>query len=503
MAPQARRARSMAAHSPDRPDLAERYAEEIRALAAARLRVACWLAITLVPVFVALDWVLYSEVIGLFAIVRSVMVGINLVALLALDTRAGRRHIVPLSLVEFLQIGFGIVLMTALGGGASSPYYNGVNLVMFAAAVLMPWELPISITCCTVLVVAYVLSCVVWTGVADAHVFIGNLFFLSSTALITVVSHGVAAGARRREFLQRVALEEAGLHRDHFLANVTHELRTPLAAILGFCEMLSDYTPDATETQRGWLGRIHENALTLLRLIVQLLDFSKIEAGALELVHERVHIHAIVAKVAEDIRAIAGPHGTAVDVEIGGESPALIGDGARVEEIVTNLASNALKFSDGRPITLQVTVGAIHDEPWDRIVPDPGFNAVGRSYVRVAVIDRGTGVRREDLRRLFVAFQQLDGSSTRRHGGTGLGLAISARLAAAMQAHIAVRSRVGEGSTFALVAALAETASTGALDVTGREASNGGAVATGTASDSVPAAGDGAQSALAVLVAER
>jgi len=288
----------MAAHSPDRPDLAERYAEEIRALAAARLRVACWLAITLVPVFVALDWVLYSEVIGLFAIVRSVMVGINLVALLALDTRAGRRHIVPLSLVEFLQIGFGIVLMTALGGGASSPYYNGVNLVMFAAAVLMPWELPISITCCTVLVVAYVLSCVVWTGVADAHVFIGNLFFLSSTALITVVSHGVAAGARRREFLQRVALEEAGLHRDHFLANVTHELRTPLAAILGFCEMLSDYTPDATETQRGWLGRIRENALTLLRLIVQLLDFSKIEAGALELVQERVHIHAIVAKVA-------------------------------------------------------------------------------------------------------------------------------------------------------------------------------------------------------------
>jgi signal transduction histidine kinase len=473
----------------DRADLADRYADETRVLLTARLRVCCVLGVTLVPVFLALDWIVYPEHLAAFAVIRVAMVAGNVVALLALSTRAGTRHVLPLTFFVFVQTGLGIVAMTALGGGGASPYYAGVNLVMLAAAVLMPWELPVSIGCCAVLVVAYVAACALWAGTADARVFTGNLFFLCSTALITVVSHGVGAAAHRREFLQRVALAEAGRHRDHFLANVTHELRTPLAAILGFCEMLTDYTADATSTQLGWLARIRENALALYRLIVQVLDFSKIEAGALELVYEQVHVHAIVAKVAEDMRAIAGPHGTQVIVEVEGESPALIGDGARVEEILTNLASNALKFSAGHPVTLRVTTGAIDEEPgWNRIIPDPGMDATGRTYVRVAVIDRGTGIRPEDLRRLFVAFRQLDGSSTRRHGGTGLGLAISARLAAAMHAHIAVRSRVGDGSTFALVAPLAAPTTTGT-----RDAASADALAPGAAD----------QPALAVLVAER
>jgi hypothetical protein len=115
----------------------------------------------------------------------------------------------------FVQIGLGIVVLTALGGGGASPYYAGVNLVMLAAAALTPWELSVSIDCCAMLVVAYVLACALWAGTADARVFTGNLFFLCSTALITVVSHGVGAAARR-EFLQRVALEDAGRHRDRF-----------------------------------------------------------------------------------------------------------------------------------------------------------------------------------------------------------------------------------------------------------------------------------------------
>ncbi len=483
-------------HFADRPDLADRYADETRALLTTRLRVCCLLGVTLVPVFLALDWIVYPQRLVAFVTIRVAIVAGNVVALLALWTRAGARHVLPLTFFVFVQTGLGIVAMTALGGGGASPYYAGVNLVMLAAAVLVAWELPVSIACCTTLVVAYVLACALWAGTADARVFTGNLFFLCSTAIITVVSHGVGAGARRREFLQRVALEDAGRHREHFLANVTHELRTPLAAILGFCEMLSDYSTDTTTMQLAWLGRIRENALTLYRLIVQLLDFSKIEAGALDVAYEHVHLQAIVAKVAEDMRAIAGPHGTPVTVEIvEGDSPALIGDGARVEEILTNLASNALKFSAGRPITLRVTTGAIDDEPvWNRIVPDPALDATSRTYVRVAVIDRGAGIRAEDLRRLFVAFRQLDGSSTRRHGGTGLGLAISARLAAAMHAHIAVRSRVGEGSTFALVAPLAEPATTTASDST---------AARNPANAETPAASDADQPALAVLVAER
>jgi signal transduction histidine kinase len=98
----------------------------------------------------------------------------------------------------------------------------------------------------------------------------------------------------------------------------------------------------------------------------------------------------------------------------------------------------------------------LHATPWQRVVPDPGPDARGREYAEIDVVDTGVGIRPEDLRRLFVAFLQLDGSSTRRHEGTGLGLAISARLAASMGGHIAVRSTPGQGSTFALLLPVGE-----------------------------------------------
>ncbi|MBI3767425.1 MAG: HAMP domain-containing histidine kinase [Deltaproteobacteria bacterium] len=473
----------------DRPALALRYENEARTLLANRLRVCCWLAMTLVPLFIALDAVLHPQLLRVFMMIRVTMLACTALVLLALRTRVGARYAAPLSLCTFLQTGFGIVLMTSFNGGGSSPYYAGVNLVMLAGAVLMPWELSISVACCVTLVAAYALSCLAWAGVPDARVFVGNLFFLFSTAIITAASHHVGAEARRREFLQRVAIEEAGRHRDQFLANVTHELRTPLAAILGFCEMMADYMTEATDVQRGWLARIRENAFTLYRLIVQVLDFSKIEAGSMDLAHERVRLDTIVAKVADDMRAIAGPDGAEVTLELDVEAPVVIGDAGRIEEIVSNLGSNALKFSGGRPVVLRVATGAIDDKPgWDRIVPAPAPDTAARTYVQVAVIDRGEGIRREDLRRLFVAFQQLDGTPTRRHGGTGLGLAISARLAAAMHAHIAVRSTPGVGSTFALLAPVAQPIAAGS-DTGGSHVGDAGAVAD--------------QPAFAVLVAER
>jgi signal transduction histidine kinase len=296
----------------DRPVLAARYADEVRALLVSRLRVCCWLAIVLVPVFIGLDSVLHPQLVGRFLVIRAAMTATSLLVLAALQTELGARHVLALSFVNFVATGLGIVLMTVFNGGGSSTYYAGLNLVMLAAAVLMPWEVATSVSCCLTLITAYAATCLFSSNIPDPRVFISNVFFLVSTAMIMIVSHRVAAAARGREFLQRVALEEAGQHRDHFLANVTHELRTPLAAILGFCEMLSDYMPDASDQQRTWLARIRDNACTLYRLIVQILDFSKIDAGAMELARERFGLDAVVEKVASDMRAIGGADG--VDV---------------------------------------------------------------------------------------------------------------------------------------------------------------------------------------------
>jgi len=435
-----------------RPDLRIRYALERRALLVDRLRIGCWLALFLVPVFAALDFILHPHVLVRFALIRVGMLAFAGGVLLALRTNRGRSLVGLLSFLTLFELGFGIVVMTTFIGGGSSPYYAGVNLVMLGAAVLLPWEATISVGFVGLLIGSYLAVCLYWAGVPDPTIFAANLFFLCSTGLITVLSHSTGAIAGRREFLQRVALEEAGRHRDEFLANITHELRTPLAAILGFAEMLDEHMVQAGEAERGWLRRIRENAATLYRLIVQLLDFSKIEAGALQLEREPVDLAAIVAKVAANLRAIAGEDGCDVRVRLSADAPLVVGDAARIEEIVTNLAANALKFSEGRPVTLSLQPSTISPVAgWQRLVPDPGPDADAGAWAEIAVEDGGVGIETGDLSRLFVAFQQLDGSSTRRQGGTGLGLAISARLAQAMRGHIAVRSAPGAGSTFAVL----------------------------------------------------
>ena len=435
----------------ERPEASQRFAAELRDRMVARLQLTCRMGLLLVPLFFALDLVAHPRVIVPLLGIRLAMVLLFLLALAALQTALGRRAIAPLSFLMVWQVGFGIILMTALDGGASSGYYAGVNLIMLAAAVLLPLDTALSLAAAGALIGSYVGVCLLWGGVPDGAIFAQNLFFLGSTAIIMVISHRAARRAHQHEFLQRLALEEAGRHRDAFLANITHELRTPLAAILGFTEMLVDYLDGATVEQRGWLARIHENALTLYRLIVQLLDFSKIEAGALALAREPLALTTIVSKVADDMRAIAGDVGTQVETAVPASMPVVLGDAGRVEEIVSNLAANALKFSGGRPIHLALRIGTLQATPWQRIVPDPGPDARSLQYAEIHVSDKGVGIREEDLRRIFVAFLQLDGSSTRRHEGTGLGLTISARLAATMGGHIAVRSTPGQGSTFALL----------------------------------------------------
>jgi signal transduction histidine kinase len=448
----------------ERPETRERFVTELKGLEVVRLAMACRLGLLLVPLFFALDLLVHPHILAQLICIRVAMVLGCVLVIGATRTKIGRRHVTILSLFMVWQTGFGVVVMTALDGGASSGYYAGVNLVMLAAAVLLPWDTRSSLAAAASLIGSYVLVSIAWGGVPDFAAFAENLFFLGTTALIMVVSHQTQRRAHQHEFLQRLALEEAGRHRDAFLANITHELRTPLAAILGFTEMLVDYMDGATTEQRAWLARIHENALTLYRLIIQLLDFSKIEAGALTLAREPMSLAILVAKVADDMRAIAGDVGTQVETSVPASMPVVLGDSSRVEEIVSNLAANALKFSGGRPIRLALRVGLLDATPWQRVVPDPGPDARDRAYAGIHISDTGVGIRAEDLRRLFVAFLQLDGSSTRRHEGTGLGLAISARLAATMGGHIAVRSTPGQGSTFALLLPIERSSSAPSAD---------------------------------------
>ena len=217
--------------------------------------------------------------------------------------------------------------------------------------------------------------------------------------------------------------------KDEFLANMSHELRTPLNSIIGFSGMLIQDASNALGAEvREDLQIIYQNGQSLLGLIDTILDLSKIEAGKLELDLEEID----PIQLLDEVRAMAagllqGRHLT-IHYQRPDHPLRVMGDANRLRQVFTNLAGNAIKFTEAG----YVRISARQDQ--------------GRFLV--CIEDTGIGMSAEELKRLFIPFQQVDGSITRRFGGSGLGLAISQRFMGLMHGRITASSRKGEGSIF-------------------------------------------------------
>jgi signal transduction histidine kinase/DNA-binding response OmpR family regulator/HPt (histidine-containing phosphotransfer) domain-containing protein len=281
---------------------------------------------------------------------------------------------------------------------------------------------------------------------------IAGIGLLLSLAIFTVL-HGVtrrrdyalalvdARTAELRESLTSLELAqqeavEASRLKSQFLANMSHEIRTPLNGVIGMTGLLLDTRLDADQHEFALTARHSGEAL--LEIINDILDFSKIEAGRLELEIFDFDIRDVVEGVADLLAPLADEKGLELVTHTVPAVPAAVsGDLGRVRQILTNLVSNGIKFTERGEIV--VTVSA-----------DPSQADLLRFEVR----DTGVGIAGADQQRLFESFAQADPSTTRRYGGTGLGLAISKRLAEMMGGAIGVDSTVGEGSTFWFTALL-------------------------------------------------
>lgn len=230
--------------------------------------------------------------------------------------------------------------------------------------------------------------------------------------------------------------EEARRLKTEFLANVSHELRTPLTSILGYAYLLSSgHTPSA-EQQRAALEKIERSATVLLGLINDLIELSQLKLGRAEIVTGAEQAVEIAERA---IRATGSPpEGVELRVVAPDGPVAVQTDGDKVQKILTNLISNAFKFTSSG--TVEVAV---------RRVEETGHTG-GGDRVLWTVRDTGIGIRPEDLEAIFDEFRQVDGSSTRLYGGTGLGLALSLRIAQMLGGDIVVESEPGSGSTFTL-----------------------------------------------------
>lgn len=245
----------------------------------------------------------------------------------------------------------------------------------------------------------------------------------------------------RRLALANRRLADATQAKDRFVAAMSHELRTPLNSVIGFSQILADgMAGPLTEEQKRQLAMVHTSGKRLLELVNGILDLSKIEAGAIEITSEEFDAAEVVSEVVESLRPLARETGIEIEAHVPQEGCCIESDASKVRHVLTNLASNAVKFTrEGRvDVWLELERGG--------------------EEARFRVEDTGIGIPRSEIPRIFGEFEQVTEDRPAILPGVGLGLSIAKRFAEALGGRIEVESEVGKGSVFTFVLPLAQAA---------------------------------------------
>lgn len=285
------------------------------------------------------------------------------------------------------------------------------------------------------------------------------ILFSSHRAHLTSEMHVASVRESYRELAEKTSqlqhayerLKELDRLKSNFLATVSHELRTPLTSIIGYSEMLeTGIAGDLNDEQKEFVHTIHGKGEHLLALITNLLDLSKLEQGTVSLQRVEIDATTLFDDVAKTVVPQALKKSVSVHVDVPKDLPRLSGDPVRMRQVLFNLAENAVKFTpEGGSVHLSARATELEGGDVD------GFGAVlmatPRQAIELSVRDTGIGIPASEIHRVFDAFYQVDGSSTREHGGAGLGLSIVKRLVDAHGGEITVSSTPGKGTTFLVV----------------------------------------------------
>jgi signal transduction histidine kinase len=394
-----------------------------------RTRQLLWCVAVVYPLFAGLDAVVYPEHLELFAGFRAVNAGLALFVLLHSSRRWSDARLARAALALGYLATACVSVMAALGGGFQSNYLVGVLLCMLCVATLevcQPRGLAVYLVTSSLI---YIAACAQMPfRIPDL---VAALFFTTGGAFFCLICSLLLEHQRRELFDANTALlhrneelERARQHQRRFLSTISHELRSPINAVLGFSELIVESAEGLDKRSRENLMRIQRSSRHLLGIVNDLLDLAKAEAGCIEITLESFDLVPLLHEVAEETRALVGQR----DVTVSVDAPAACrvrADSMRLRQILLNLLGNAAKFTFEGEIGLRA---------W-----------VERGAVWLEVSDTGIGIAEENRGLIFEAFRQVDG---RASGGTGLGLSIVNNLVALLHGRIELESEPDRGSTF-------------------------------------------------------
>jgi len=419
------------------------YLENDVELRAKRLRIGLILAVTFLPIFAILDFVVYRDAFSNMAFARVVSVAI-LVAFIPL---AKNNRFIS---VKFLGVMWAVILFLSMDSliiiteGVFSTYYGGLMLVIVALTVIMPWTIIETIMICVLMVTLYVVAVYIhaYTGLYQMNYIklANSLFFLIGTSIICVTSSYYNCKLRFKEFclnyelgLKNDELFEINKIRTEFFANISHEFRTPLTLILGpIKNVIDDHKSEFSSFAKENLDIAKENGFRLLKMVNDLLDVISLENGKTELKIERININEFIKSRVDSMSHMAALKNIQLDKNVCCEEIFIRADENALDKIVINLINNAIKFTQKDGLVEVLT--RIYDKK-----------------LIIGVVDNGIGIKEENLDIIFDRFRQLDGSSTREFQGTGLGLALVKELTQAQGGVIVVDSKIGKGTAFSVL----------------------------------------------------